>query len=94
MIVPVTINGKQIELNAEPGEFLLDVLRKEGYFGVKRGCSEGSCGACVILINNLPRKSCIMFVGQVKGMEITTIEGLGTPDNPHPLIMAFLKAAL
>jgi xanthine dehydrogenase iron-sulfur cluster and FAD-binding subunit A len=91
MIIPVTINGKSVELNAEPGEFLLDVLRKEGYFGVKRGCSEGSCGACVILINNLPRKCCIMFAGQVRGMDITTIEGLGTPDNPHPIQDMFVE---
>ncbi len=93
MKFPVTINGKRRDVEAEPGEILLDVLRREGYFGVKRGCSEGSCGTCVVLIDGLPRKSCIMFVGQVKDKELLTIEGLGTPENPHPIQDEFVKEA-
>ncbi|MHA2364273.1 MAG: (2Fe-2S)-binding protein [Candidatus Hodarchaeales archaeon] len=93
MIIPVIINGEKKEIQAEPKEVLLDVLRREGYFGVKRGCSEGNCGSCIVLINNIPRKTCIMLVGQIRNKEITTIEGLGTPDNPHPLQEAFVTEA-
>ncbi|MHA2272871.1 MAG: (2Fe-2S)-binding protein [Candidatus Hodarchaeales archaeon] len=71
MIIPVTINGVQRELN------------------VKNGCSEGNCGSCVILVDNIPRKSCLMLIGQVINREITTIEGLGTAEEPHPLQDAF-----
>lgn len=93
MIIPVNINDVKKEIIAESGEILLDVLRREGYLGVKRGCSEGSCGSCIVLIDNLPRKTCIMFIGQVKNKEIITIEGLGTPEHPHPLQDAFVEEA-
>lgn len=93
MIVPVTINGKKLELEAEPKELLIDTLRRYGYFSVKKGCSEGSCGSCTILVDGRPMKSCIMFVGQVKDRELTTVEGLGTVENPHPLQEAFVDEA-
>ncbi|MHA2252219.1 MAG: (2Fe-2S)-binding protein [Candidatus Kariarchaeaceae archaeon] len=93
MIFPVTINGVKLEIDAHPGEILLDVLRREGYFGVKRGCSEGSCGSCIILVNNIPRKTCIMVIGQVKNKSLTTIEGLGDAENPHPIQEAFVDEA-
>lgn len=85
------INNTEKEIEALPHEFLLDVLRREGYFGVKRGCSEGSCGACMILIDGIPRKCCIMFVGQANNHKITTIEGLGDINNPHPIQEEFVK---
>ena len=85
MEIPVTINGEKKILNSRPNEILLDVLRREGYFGVKRGCSEGNCGSCTVMFNGIPRKTCIMFVGQVKDKEIITVEGLGTRDDPHPV---------
>ena len=50
----ITINGEMKAIKANPREILLDVLRREGYFGVKRGCSEGSCGACMILLDGIP----------------------------------------
>ncbi len=93
MIIPVTINGVQRELNALPHSTVLEVLRQEGYFGVKNGCSEGNCGSCVILVDNIPRKSCLMLIGQVINREITTIEGLGTAEEPHPLQDAFVEKA-
>jgi len=86
----IKVNGSQRDIEAQPDEFLLDVLRREGYFGVKRGCSEGSCGACMILIDGLPRKCCIMFVGQAQDHTITTIEGLGDIENPHPIQEEFV----
>lgn len=86
----ITINGKTKSIEADAREKLLDVLRNEGLFGVKRGCSEGSCGSCMILVDGLPRKSCIMFVGQVHGKSVTTIEGLGDRENAHPIQDAFI----
>ena len=88
-----TINGEKKELNAKPGELLLDVLRREGYFGVKRGCQEGTCGSCVVLINGKPLKTCIMFVGQIQGKTVTTIEGIHSPDKPHVIEDLFVEEA-
>lgn len=93
MIVPVIINGEKREIHAKPSMTVLEILRREGFFGVKNGCSEGNCGSCVILVDNLPRKSCLMFIGQIRDREITTIEGLGIPGNPHPLQDAFVDEA-
>ena len=56
MIITTTINNEKIVLEAQPGELLIDVLRREGYLGVKRGCSEGSCGSCTVLIDGKPQK--------------------------------------
>ena len=93
MIVSVTINGQKKKLQIKPNEILLDVLRREGYFGVKRGCSEGDCGACIVLIGNIPRKTCIMFAAQIRGQKLTTIEGLAPFDKPHPIQKAFVEEA-
>ena len=76
-----------------PGELVIDVLRREGYFGVKRGCQEGSCGSCVILIDGQPQKSCIMFVGQLKDRQVTTIEGIHAYDKPHIIEDLFVEEA-
>lgn len=93
MLITVEINGKLKNIHANPNELLLDVLRNEGYFGVKRGCSEGNCGSCNILIDDLPRKTCIMFIGQISDRKVTTIEGLGNPDNPHTIQEMFVEEA-
>jgi aerobic-type carbon monoxide dehydrogenase small subunit (CoxS/CutS family) len=86
------INNVEKRLEFEPHEKLLDVLRREGYYGVKFGCGNGDCGACTILVNGKAVKSCIMFAAQAKDKEITTIEGLSTPENPHPVQKAFVDA--
>jgi len=75
-----------------PGDLLLDVLRREGYFSVKEGCHQGSCGACVVLLDGKPVNSCLVFAARCEGHEITTIEGLGTPQNPHILQKAFVDS--
>jgi len=93
MLLPIEINGQQKAFYAEPNELLLDVLRNEGYFGVKRGCADGNCGSCIVLINDIPRKTCIMLIGQAHGKIIVTAEGLGTPDNPHPVHEMFVEEA-
>ncbi len=89
-ILHVTINGLQKKLSIEPDELLLDVLRRDGYKGVKRGCKEGACGTCTILLNGKAVKSCIMLAAQAEGGEIITIEGIGTREKPHPIQQAFV----
>ena len=89
MRIIATINGEKVAFGAEPHEMLLDVLRREGYKGVKRGCNTGDCGACAIIIDGVVINSCIVFAASVQGKEIITIEGIGTPDDPHPLQTAF-----
>jgi aerobic-type carbon monoxide dehydrogenase small subunit (CoxS/CutS family) len=86
------INNVEKRLVFEPHEKLLDVLRREGYYGVKFGCGNGDCGACTILVNGRAVKSCIMFAAQAKDKEITTIEGLSTPEHPHEVQKAFVDA--
>jgi aerobic-type carbon monoxide dehydrogenase small subunit (CoxS/CutS family) len=89
-LINLTINGEKKILEISPDEILLDVLRREDYKGAKRGCKEGTCGACVILMNGRAVKSCILLAAQAQGAEITTIEGIGTRDKPHPIQQAFV----
>lgn len=90
MKINVTINGETKVLTIEPNELLIDVLRREGYKGVKRGCDEGTCGSCTIILNGRAVKSCIFLAAQAHEGSIVTIEGIGTRDNPHPLQQAFV----
>lgn len=85
------INGQDISQNIHPGEMLINFLRKNYFFGVKEGCETGECGSCLVLIDGAPRLSCIMLAAQVHERTITTIEGFGTIDNPHPLQKSFNK---
>lgn len=89
-ILRVTINNSKKEIPIEPDELLLDVLRREGYKGVKKGCKEGTCGTCTIIFNGKAVKSCIMLAAQAEDGTIITIEGIGTRDNPHPIQQAFV----
>jgi len=88
--ITITINGQKKVLSVEANDVLLDVLRREGYKGVKEGCRKGTCGACVILLNGKAVNSCLILALRAAGQQITTIEGLGTPDAPHPLQRAFV----
>jgi aerobic-type carbon monoxide dehydrogenase small subunit (CoxS/CutS family) len=85
-----TVNGRPQAWSIAPGDLLLDVLRREGYFGVKRGCETGECGACAVLVEGKPINSCMMFAAQAEGREIVTIEGLAHDDRLDPLQEAFL----
>lgn len=89
--VQVTINGKAIVLTIEPYDLLIDVLRREGYKSVKRGCDEGTCGACTIILNGRAVKSCILLAAQAHKGSIVTVEGIGTRDQPHPLQQSFVE---
>ena len=89
----LNINGIRHEVSAEPGTDLLSVLRNDlDLTGTKYGCGEGACGACTVLINKKPVRSCLTPVSAASGKEITTIEGLEKNGRLHPVQEAFLKA--
>jgi aerobic-type carbon monoxide dehydrogenase small subunit (CoxS/CutS family) len=87
------INGKAVRVEADRERLLLGVLRDDlGLTGAKYGCGEGRCGACTVLIDGTPTRSCLTKLGAVAAREITTIEGLETEGKLHPLQQAFLDA--
>jgi len=98
MVVNLLINNSQREVTTSPGETLLMLLRRLGYFGVKHGCENGECGACAVLMDDKPVNSCLVLVAQAAGHNIQTIELLGEyPDQGwrenqglHPLQQAFI----
>src|ERR1700757_2157494 len=85
------VNSNAVSVSAGADTPLLDVLRNHlGLMGTKFGCGQEQCGCCMVLIDGRPEKSCGKALSTVAGKAITTIEGLGTPDRPHPLQQAFL----
>jgi putative selenate reductase molybdopterin-binding subunit len=91
MILKTTVNGEKKTFNIDPSDTLLEVLRREGYYEVKKGCASGECGACAVLIDGVAQASCIKLAGLVHEKEVTTIKGIGTFDNPHPLQKYFVE---
>lgn len=91
MKLNVSINDQERELEVEPGELLLDALRTAGYLGVKRGCEAGTCGSCVVLVDGLPQFSCLLLAAAQQDRQVTTIEALGSPEHPHPIMQAFAE---
>ena len=88
----LNINGVKHEVAVDPDVPLLTVLRDYlGLTGSKYGCGEGACGACTVLINDKPLRSCITLVNSVAGKEVTTIEGLETDGKLHAVQEAFLS---
>ena len=88
--VALTVNGTRHELELEPRELLVYVLRERlGLTGTSVGCDTSSCGACTVLLNGESVKSCTLLGVQVDGAEITTIEGLATNGELHPVQQAF-----
>ena len=85
MKLNVTVNGEPKEFDIHPKDMLLDILREEGYTGVKRGCSTGDCGACACVVDGKAVNTCILFAAQVQGAAITTVEGIGNPKAPSPV---------
>ena len=91
--ITVTINGVLYERSIDPRLLLSDFLRSDiGLTGTHVGCEHGVCGACTILFDGRPARSCIIFAVQANGHEIQTVEDLGTLDNLHPLQQAFQDA--
>ncbi len=92
MIVRFRLNGENIEEDVRPNETLLDALRDRArLLSVKKGCDEGECGTCTILLNGRPVRSCLLLAVQVNGVEVTTLEGLARPGELSEIQTAFLE---
>ena len=90
--ITVTVNGKQYQRTVEPRLLLSDFLRHDlGLTGTHVGCEHGVCGACTILFDGEPTRSCLVFAVQTNGHEVRTVESLGTPENLHPVQEAFME---
>ena len=89
--IEITVNGRRRRVAASPDTPLLYVLRNDlGLNSVRFGCGIERCGACTVHLDGRPVRACGVSVGEVAGREVVTLEGLGTPDNLHPLQQAFL----
>src|SRR5712691_5406358 len=87
----LTVNGTSVSVTADGDTPLLDVLRNHlGLVGTKFGCGAEQCGSCMVLVDGKAEKSCGKALSTVAGKAVLTIEGLGTPEHPHPLQQAFL----
>jgi aerobic carbon-monoxide dehydrogenase small subunit len=88
--VALKVNGRSYEVRVEPRRTLADALREDcGLTGTHLGCEHGVCGACTVLVDGDPVRSCLMFAVQAEGAEIRTVEGLADGDQLHPLQQAF-----
>ena len=86
------VNGEIHELYVHPWKTLVEVLREElALTGTKTGCETGHCGACTVLIDGIAVKSCMVLIGQTKGREVLTIEGVAGKDGLHSLQKAFIE---
>ncbi len=91
--VELKVNGAAHRIELDPRVSLLDALREHlGLTGTKKGCNQGACGACTVLVDGERIAACLALAVQYGGREITTIEGVGTAEAPHPLQRAFVTA--
>ncbi|MDO9429878.1 MAG: 2Fe-2S iron-sulfur cluster-binding protein [Pseudomonadota bacterium] len=92
MKTTITVNGQARTLDVDSRTTLLDALREHlGLIGSKKGCDHGQCGACTVLVNGARINSCLSLLAMHDGDQVTTIEGLGTAENLHPVQQAFLE---
>ena len=88
-----TLNGQPTEVEVEAAVSLLDLLRERlDLPGTKKGCNQGACGVCTVLVDGRRVLGCLTLAVQVEGRDVTTIEGVGTPEEPHDLQRAFIGA--
>jgi nicotinate dehydrogenase subunit A len=91
-VIDLSLNGTFLTFTGDGCRPLLWVLRTEfGLTGTKYGCGEGICGACTVLVDERPVRSCQMSIGDVKGRRVLTIEGLARGEHLHPLQKAFIE---
>jgi carbon-monoxide dehydrogenase small subunit len=89
--IKLTINGRDHDIMVEPRRTLVDAIREDcGQTGTHIGCEHGICGACTVLLDGEPVRSCLMFAEQAAGKPIRTVEGLADGDTLHPLQQAFI----
>jgi carbon-monoxide dehydrogenase small subunit len=92
MMVAFTLNGRKVECEVKPNRLLLDFLRADlGVTSVKKGCEQGECGVCTVLIDNAPVNSCLVLAQQVEGRTVTTVEGLAEDKLMKTLQSAFME---
>lgn len=90
--IKLSVNGKVLELSVNPQQTLVDAIREDiELTGTKKGCGTGDCGACTVLLDGKPVNSCLVFAIEADGREVTTIEGLKSGDELHPLQKAFIE---
>ena len=90
--INIEVNGQSHDLEVDTRWTLLHVLREElGLTGAKRGCDRGECGACTVLLDDLPVNACMTLAATISGSSIRTVEGLSSPDTLHPVQQAFLE---
>ena len=90
--IAFTLNGRPASVRADPDQSLLDILRNRLRLKATRlGCGVGQCGACMVMLGDRAVHSCDTPLGSVAGKEVTTLEGLGTRESPHPLQAAFIE---
>ena len=88
--ISLFINGRRHDVSIAPRKTLADVIREDcGQTGTHLGCEHGICGACTVIVNDEPIRSCLMFGVQANGKEIRTVEGLANGDELHPMQQAF-----
>ena len=91
-VIVLNINGREFSVAVEPRWTLVDVIRDQcGLTGTHIGCEHGVCGACTVLLDDEPMRSCLMFAVQADGRRIRTVEGLEQGDKLHPMQEAFMK---
>jgi len=91
-LLHMKVNGMSVEIPVRPTWTLLRVLREELHLtGTKKGCEQGDCGACTVIMNGKTVNACLVLALQAESQEIETIEGLGTEDNLHPLQKSFIE---
>ena len=91
-LITLRVNGETYEVAVQPWRTLLEVIRNDiGLTGAKRGCDEGDCGACTVIIDGKPVSSCLSLAVEAQGKDITTIEGLAKNGQLHPLQSAFVE---
>lgn len=89
----MVVNGQAVEVRVHPTQTLLKVLREDlGLTGTKKGCEQGDCGACTVLLEGTAVNACLVLALQAEGKEVETIEGLGTPERLHPLQKSFIQS--
>jgi aerobic-type carbon monoxide dehydrogenase small subunit (CoxS/CutS family) len=92
MAISLNVDGKAVSINAEPEMPLLYALRSElGLANPKFGCGKAQCGACTVHLDGAPVRSCVTPLQAAAGRSVTTLTGLGTPENPHPLQKAYIE---